>query len=378
MTSARTIGIRALAALWALVIISPAVVFLPVLPEWAALVSGLVTTWSPLMVVPALIGVVLAVVARRLEMRRMFAAVAVGVVLSLLAAVVPLVAGMRTAAENDVALSVPGYFSSPPTPTGPHATEVYATVDGEQLKLDVWRPAKPAPGNPAIVWAHGGGFVLGHRGQAPDRNQWLTDHGYTVFDVDYRLSPPPRWDQQARDVKCAVGWVAQRAGQYGIGAVSVGGDSAGANLALLAAYTTGTGAYPPSCDVPEQRPKSVVAYYPPTDMPELHRTSGLPGVVDQVEAKYYGGTPETMPAEFRASSPVTYVRPGLPPTLLVHGANDHLVPAGQSAILRDRLAAAGVLNREVVVPWADHAFDLKWGSWPTQIAYGVLAQFLLG
>ena len=374
--SARRWALAVLIALWALVVVAPVVVFVPVVPGWAAIISGLVTSFSAWMVVPALVGIGLAVVVRRLGWHWVFAGVVVGVVAALVASALPFAAALRTAVDNGVAMSLPAYVGAPPTPTGPDATEVYATVGGEQLKLDVWRPDRPAAGNPAIVWVHGGGFVRGHRNQVPVRNQWFTDQGYTVFDIEYRLSPPPRWDLQASDVKCAIGWVAQRSEQYGVDHISVGGDSAGGNLALMAAYTTGTGAYPPSCPVPEQRPTSVVALYPPTDMVELDHTSGIRSVVEHVDAKHFGGTPQTVPEAFRISSPVNYVRPGLPPTLLVHGASDHLVPAAQSTILRDRLTAAGVLNRTLLVPWADHAFDIRWGSWPTQLSYGVMGQFL--
>ena len=63
--------------------------------------------------------------------------------------------------------------------------------------------------------------------------------GYVVFDVEYRMPPPVRWKEEIGDVKCALGWVVGNAEKYGIDAsrISIMGYSAGANLAMLAAYS---------------------------------------------------------------------------------------------------------------------------------------------
>lgn len=93
-------------------------------------------------------------------------------------------------------------------------------------------------------------------------------------------------------------------------------------------------------------------------------------------SKVFGGSPDTAPVAYRTASPLTYVRPGLPPTLQLQGTRDHLVPPSQATLLDDKLATAAVPHRTVLLPWAEHAFNAVWGSWPTQISYGVLNQFL--
>lgn len=344
-----------------------------------ALISTLVTTGSPWMVVPALTGVLLLVIVAWVGWRFGSLLVALVTVLAFAMAVVPLVDSATTAAANGVHLSMSRYLQPAPPVSGPDSTEVYATVGGTQLRLDVWRPARPAPNGPAIVWVHGGGWIEGSRGQSPDRNQWLVDQGYTVFDVDYRLSGPrPMWRAQTGDVKCALGWVLERADRYGInpGAISVGGDSAGGNLAMLAAYTVGTGQFPPSCPALEVKPRSVISFYGPTDNTALPRDSGAPDLMAEVARKHFGGSVRTVPEAYRATSPLTYVRRGLPPTLLIHGEVDHLVPASQASRMATALDRAGVQNRLLMLPWAEHVFDGTWGMWQTQISYGVLEQFL--
>jgi triacylglycerol lipase len=64
-----------------------------------------------------------------------------------------------------------------------------------------------------------------------------------------------------------------------------------------------------------------------------------------------------VPASYIAASPADQVRPGDPPTFLVHGGNDPLVPVSQSQELAAALTAAGVPNQLDVIPGAGHDLD---------------------
>ena len=44
-----------------------------------------------------------------------------------------------------------------------------------------------------MIVVHGGGWRSGERGDFPLWNAWFASKGYVVFDIDYRLSPPPTW-----------------------------------------------------------------------------------------------------------------------------------------------------------------------------------------
>ncbi len=368
------------AGVWAAgVVAAVAVVLSPTLPTGRGwMLSLLVTSFSLYLIVPAIVGVGLAVVSWRLRWRVATAGVAVVSALAVAGAVVPWVSAARVAAANQVSLSLSTYLGSDPATRPADATEVYATVEGEPLRLDVRRPDRPETASPALVFVHGGSWMEGGRNQLPTQLQWFVDHGYTVFDIEYRLSPPPRWNQQTSDVKCAIGWVAQHADRYRIdpGNITVAGASAGANLALLAAYTTGTGTFPPSCPVAEHPVRAVVSFYGPSDTARLMSDSGSPSVAGPTESGVFGGPPAAASQAYLATSPLTYVRPGLPPTLQLQGATDHVVPHGQATMLDEKLTAAGVPHHTVLLPFADHGYNLFRGSWPSQISYGVLDQFL--
>jgi acetyl esterase/lipase len=227
-----------------------------------------------------------------------------------------------------------------------------------------------------VVVVHGGGWRSGSRGEFPEWNAWLAEKGYVVFDIDYRLSPPPNWRSAPGDVRCAVGWVKENSSRYGVdpGRVALMGRSAGGHLALLTAYTEGASALPAGCEVrngQDTAVAAVAAFYPPTDLARLSSSGYLAGM-----DRFLGGTRRALPGRYRLSSPVARVDPGDPPTFLVHGGDDEIVPPGESELLAGRLREAGVSHRLVGLPWANHTFDFFWGGWGAQITRSSLEEFL--
>lgn len=321
------------------------------------IVSLIASSLSPLLVIPAGIAVWLARLAWRTRRRWFGGASAAVSVLALLAVILPLAAQVNVAGQNNVPLSLPGYLANP-DPGKPTYTVTYATLAGQQLHLDVWQAASPAPDRPAVVWVHGGGWVSGDRAYdaLPKWGRWLADQGITMFSVDYRLPQTgtvmmPNADvkaQEAEDVKCSLGWIEAHAGSYGAnpGDLALAGDSAGGNLAMLAAYSIGTSNLPPSCPVTLTPVKAVISLYGITELPQAE------------------------------VSPIAYARPGLPPTLLIRGTIDHVVPSSNASDLAARLSSVDDPYRLVDLPYADHVFDMFWGGFPTQIARGVVMQFL--
>ncbi len=331
----------------------------------------------------ALLGLLLATLARLsgAYWSSLVAAVlcAVTVVLSF----VPVAQAWRTASAEGVPFSLSGYFGgfSFDADRVPQ-TVAYARPGGEKLRLDVWRSsgadvgAGETQGRPAVIMVHGGGWHSGSRSQFPRWNAWLADKGYVVFDIDYRLSPPPSWQDAPADVRCAVGWVKEHADRYGVDPerVALMGRSAGGQLALLTAYAQGESTLSPGCHVREAQDTgvaAVVALYSPTDLDRLHLQGYLRGM-----GRFFGDAPGAFPAHYRLSSPVSRASPDDPPTLLVHGGDDEIVPPGQSELLAAQLQEAGVPHRLVELPGSGHTFDFLWGGWGSQITRFALEEFL--
>jgi acetyl esterase len=108
--------------------------------------------------------------------------------------------------------------------------------DGE-IGVRIYRPASRAK-LPALVYFHGGGFVLCNLDTHDGTCRSLANGaGCAVVSVDYRLAPEHRFPAAPEDCYAAARWVAERGGEIGVDGsrVAVGGDSAGGNLSAVVA-----------------------------------------------------------------------------------------------------------------------------------------------
>ena len=125
---------------------------------------------------------------------------------------------------------------SRPRAAGPEVARVEdRTIPGPDTQIPVRIYTPPGSGPfPALVWFHGGGWVVGDLESADATARHLTvGAGCVVVSVDYRLSPEAKFPGPAEDCYAATMWVAEHAGEIGVSAnnIAVGGDSAGGNLA---------------------------------------------------------------------------------------------------------------------------------------------------
>jgi len=260
-------------------------------------------------------------------------------------------------------------------------TLTYATSsDGKQLVLDVWRARGVPEGTlrPAIVFVHGGGWTRGSRGGAAAWNEFFNGLGYDVFDIDYRVPPPVRWLDEVGDVKCAIGWVSANATEYSIepSRISVAGFSAGAHLAMLAAYSMGNPLLPASCPSEPVAVRSVVNFYGPTDLEKFYESSSSRRYIHAVMHAYIGGPPERYSGRYDLLSPTSHVTRSTPPTITLQGEADRVVPAEQAELLEEAFEEKGAHVETYFFPWADHGFDFIWSSLATQTAREKLRVFL--
>jgi acetyl esterase/lipase len=251
-------------------------------------------------------------------------------------------------------------------------TVIYAMPSGHALMMDLYASPQTAGSLsrlPAVVVIHGGSWQSGDRTQLAALNAHLASRGYLVAGIDYRLAPQWRFPAPQEDVRAAVAYLKRRSRELGIDPTRIAllGRSAGAQIALLAAYTLNDPAI-----------RGVVAFYPPSDLRHAYEHPANPAVLDSrgmLEA-YLGGRLEDMPAMYDHSSPIYYVGTKTPPTLLLHGDRDELVFAHHSGRLAERLADARRPHLLVRLPWATHGCDVHFHGPCGQISTYAVTRFL--
>jgi len=346
--------------------------------------NALIIAWMPWVDLMAVLAVLLAVLARLLRGGTMNAIVLTLASVTLLGSVAISANLLWFAHEHNVEYSLLRALKPDvPTNRSPDTRIKFATVDGFNLSADIWQPpatAAPAAsgGRTGILFIHGGGFSGGALGDRPTFFAALARDGYTVADVEYRLAPPARWDQAPADTLCALGWLEGKATSLGIDPkrIFVVGESAGGNLALMTAYGPGSGKLTSSCGNVAAAPAGVVAIAPTVDLVGLWHDRSLEIDQRRFPELYIGGTPDQYPDRYAAASPAGLIRGGLPPTLIVTGHDDRLVPLDRVTPFDAQLAAAGIDHDLIVVPYADHVFNGAGNGYGEQFLEGVVPAFI--
>ena len=124
--------------------------------------------------------------------------------------------------------------------------------------------------------------------------------------------------------------------------------------------------------------KAVSVMYPGVDPagPYANPDPALGGTSRRMVGAYTGGSPQEFPDRYARVSSDSYITAGAPPTLILVGEADHLVPVDGTYRFADRAGAAGVEVELVAVPYADHVFDGRPGSIGQQAYRQVTARWL--
>ncbi|HVD23434.1 MAG TPA: alpha/beta hydrolase [Lapillicoccus sp.] len=263
-----------------------------------------------------------------------------------------------------------------------YADVEYARVMGYRpLRMDLLLPPTPSGPVPVVVWIHGGGWRFGSRLYGPGTEpvcRALLDRGIAVALVEHRFSDEALFPACLHDIKAAVRWLRRFGANVGVNGAAIGvwGVSSGGHLAALVAMS-GTDDRPDE-PMDERLEGSVgvtgcsstvaaaVAWCAPTDFPALGPDgTGWPDP-GSPEALLIGGPTRERREDAAFASPVTHVHPGAAPILLVHGLQDDLIPAQQSALLHEALQAVGATSE---LEWIDGAGHVMFGVDPDPIAH---------
>jgi acetyl esterase/lipase len=268
-------------------------------------------------------------------------------------------------------------FARADEPAYDHKEDViYGRKFGTALTMDVFTPRKDAKGI-GVVLVVSGGFISSHEAIRPAFVRPLTDRGYTVFAVVHGSQPRFTVPEIVQDMNRAVRFIRYHSKDYGIDPTRIGvcGASAGGHLSLMLG-TAGDDGKPDAKDPVERessRVQAVACFFPPTDFlnygeagaRKIHATDHGPpyrAAFDhrELDPKSRLWVPITDSARLeeiaRQISPVYHVTPDDPPTFIIHGDKDPLVPLQQSELIVEKLKKAGVETELVVKPGAGHGW----------------------
>jgi acetyl esterase/lipase len=213
---------------------------------------------------------------------------------------------------------------------------VHKKSDGREVKLDVVTGAEKSSPRPTVIFIHGGGWVGGTK---EDHFVFLLPYlarGMNAVDVEYRVTSVALAPAAVADCRCALRWVYQHANDYGFNTskLVVAGESAGGHLSLTTGMLSEDAGFDNECPgaagAPPLKVAAIIDYCGITDVADL-----LEGSHRQTFALMWLRNQPNRKQLARQLSPLTYVRAGLPPIIILHGEQDDTVPYPQGVRLHE-------------------------------------------
>ncbi len=238
----------------------------------------------------------------------------------------------------------------------------YATASNTDLKLDLYQPKDRSKPHPVLILFHGGGWVAGLKERNVFQLLPYLSMGWSVINVEYRLARTALAPAAVEDCRCALRWVGNHAKEYNfdLSKIVLTGGSAGGHLALITGMLPQDSKFDRQCPThdsirwnsgkePEVPIAAIVNWFGISDVAEL---------IDGPNAKHYAiewfGSMSNSKDLAQQVSPISYVRPGLPPIISIHGDQDDIVPYSQSVRLHSALEKARVPNKLITIKGARH------------------------
>jgi acetyl esterase/lipase len=278
-------------------------------------------------------------------------------------------AGLAVAAEDDPAFDR-------------KVDVVYGRKSGMALTMDVLTP-RENPNGAGVVWVISGGWFSAHDAINPKAVSELLKRGYTVFAVVHGSQPKFTIPEILQDMHRAVRYIRTHSKDYNVDPNRIGitGGSAGGHLSLMqgTAGALGSSTAKDPVDQASSRVQAVACFFPPTDFLNYGKPGELAlgcGILAGFKAPFDFHEINRARGNFvpisdvdkiielgRQISPITHATADDPPTLIIHGDADKLVPIQQAEVFLEKLKAAGVETKLVVKKgaahgWADMSKDM--------------------
>ncbi|HUK34456.1 MAG TPA: alpha/beta hydrolase [Vicinamibacterales bacterium] len=229
----------------------------------------------------------------------------------------------------------------------------YLTASNYEAKLDVYTRRGATTPQPTVIYFHGGFWAAGTKeGSLMSLVPWM-EMGWNVVNVEYRLARVALAPAAVEDCLCALRFIAAQAKTYNVDVnrIVLTGESAGGHLTLTTGMIPESAGLDRECasNTPVPRVAAMINWFGITDVADVidgpHKAN--------LAITWLGSLPNKDEIAKRVS-PLTYVRPGLPPILTIHGDQDPLVPYDEAVRLHAALGNAGVVNQLLTIPGGKH------------------------
>lgn len=251
---------------------------------------------------------------------------------------------------------------------------IYGRKFGTALTMDVFTPKKP--NGAGLIFCVSGGWFSDHRAVNPAFFEEALKRGYTVFAVVHGSQPRYTIPEVVEDMHRAVRFIRHNGKKYGVDAGRLGimGASAGGHLSLMigTAGNVGDADARDAIDRESSRVAAVACFFPPTDFLNYgekgawaRKSPVLSGFRPPFDYRRMDKTTrrlervtdeETLRKMDRDVSPVYQVTKDDPPTLIIHGDADKLVPIQQAEEMIEALEKTGVTSKLIVKKGAGHGW----------------------
>ena len=251
--------------------------------------------------------------------------------------------------------SLTGIIFSQPAPYTRTEDLIYGRKDGMALTMDLFKPENP--NGIGVLVMVSGGWISAHdliSANWLERIKHLTNHHETVFAVVHSSAVRYRIDDIKKDIDRAVRFIRFNAKKWGVDPdrLAIVGESSGGHLSLLQG-ATGSNGDPQAKDSVEQmssKIQAVACFFPPADLLDLTPLGDhpLPETGDKHFIRVFSANVDDMETIKKIAvdySPIRLVTAEMPPTFIITGDSDKLVPYQQSVLFMKRLEELGVPHK---------------------------------
>lgn len=235
-------------------------------------------------------------------------------------------------------------------------------------RMDIYLPAgRSIDSTKVLIAVHGGAWISGDKSDltpyVPSLQQRLP--GWAIFNINYRLASSTNgnvFPAQENDMQAAMDFIVSKYPEYKFNKdkLVLLGESAGGHMVLLQAYKHTS-----------PKIKAVVDFFGPTDMVDLYNSFTLPNQL--LMQQLMAGSPTSNATIYQQSSPINFVSSQSPPTIILHGGMDGLVPIAESTALKTKLQNNGVKVQMFIYPTEGHG----WVGPNLDDSFNKIAAFLL-